>query len=289
MDSRSDGFCQWTMRQRTDGKGDRAVFRKPRALTLDPAAEAFLLVGDVDTVRRVDLADGTVTTLAGGWHGFADSSREPASAWAPDRMKGVACFLGPAAIAISLGQAFIADEGNSAVRRLDLQTGELTTVAGHHFYPVYHPGPMIGELELSLNEAGRAYLPEGGTYDRARKEFHRTGASEETLQPRFATLSQPRGIAFDDRGRCLATLDQHIIRLDLGDRNPVPGPAAFLHEAKAGPAQASEGRGDRKAGSPAAGDAKAEGTDPPCGDGTPRPGWAPLSQTEEPYTLSLEE
>ncbi|EOD20532.1 hypothetical protein EMIHUDRAFT_355105, partial [Emiliania huxleyi CCMP1516] len=72
-------------------------------------------------IRRVEVATGAVTTIAGsGEDGDADGVGDTAE------------FCSPTGIAISPdgGALFVADHGNRKIRRVEVATGEVTTVAG---------------------------------------------------------------------------------------------------------------------------------------------------------------
>ena len=105
-----------------DGVGDAAQFCSPAGIAISPDGSA-LFVADHDNqkIRRVEVATGAVTTLAGsGEDGDADGV-------------GVAArFCYPRGIAISPdGSAlFVADSSNHKIRRVEVATGAVTTLAG---------------------------------------------------------------------------------------------------------------------------------------------------------------
>ncbi|EOD27096.1 hypothetical protein EMIHUDRAFT_353724, partial [Emiliania huxleyi CCMP1516] len=72
-------------------------------------------------IRRVEVATGAVTTLAGSGE-FCDT----------DGVGDAAEFCGPRGIAISPdgGALFVADFSNRKIRRVEVATGEVTTIAG---------------------------------------------------------------------------------------------------------------------------------------------------------------
>lgn len=110
-------------RGNANGSGPAARFAFPTALTLS-ADSSFALVADSDnhTVRRIDLPSGSVTTLAGGagLRGAADGTGT------------VARFAFPRGVALSADSSFalVADSDNHLIRRIDLMTGNVTTLAG---------------------------------------------------------------------------------------------------------------------------------------------------------------
>jgi DNA-binding beta-propeller fold protein YncE len=100
-----------------------------QATLCDPSGLAFtdgaLFVADAatQTVRRVDLSAGTVSTLAG----------TPYARGHADGRGAVARFATPAALAFEGGSLFVADGDDGLVRRVNVATGEVTTVAGARF------------------------------------------------------------------------------------------------------------------------------------------------------------
>jgi DNA-binding beta-propeller fold protein YncE len=102
------------------GPASAAQLNTPRFLAV---ASGYLYVSDSgnNRVRRVDLATATITTFAGtGVAGFAGDGG-PASA---------AQLNTPRFLAVASGYLYISDSGNNRVRRVDLATGTITTVAG---------------------------------------------------------------------------------------------------------------------------------------------------------------
>jgi hypothetical protein len=104
-----------------DGVGKAGLFREPWGLAYDPSG--LLLVADRmnSTIRKIELASGKVTTLAG-------MARVEGSS---DGVGATARFYGPTDVAVDgRGNIFIADHGNSTIRKLMLSTAEVTTLAG---------------------------------------------------------------------------------------------------------------------------------------------------------------
>jgi len=103
------------------GPATAAQINGPFGLAVD---SANLYIGDTgnNRVRRVDLATGIITTIAGtGVTGFAGDGG-PATA---------AQLSVPRGLALGSGNLYIGDVGNHRVRRVDLVTGTITTFAGN--------------------------------------------------------------------------------------------------------------------------------------------------------------
>jgi len=102
-----------------DGTGAAARFGGPVGIAID---RTNLYVTDFNTaaIRKIEIATGVVTTLAG-------TSLRLGSA---DGIGAAARFNKPAGIATDGTNLFVADSGNHTVRKVVIATGEVTTLAG---------------------------------------------------------------------------------------------------------------------------------------------------------------
>ncbi len=94
----------------------------PGGVALDGAGNIYLSDTLNDRVRRVDAVTGLITTVAGnGTIGFAGDGG----------LGTQALIASPAGLAVDgAGFLYVADTGNHAIRRIDLATDIITTVAG---------------------------------------------------------------------------------------------------------------------------------------------------------------
>jgi DNA-binding beta-propeller fold protein YncE len=119
----------------TDGTGTGALFNQPVGLAIDDSG-TYLYVADLQnsTIRRVEIATGMVTTIAGkaGYNHSADGVGTAAS------------FNRPWAITLRGTSLYIADTMSHIIRKLDLATNEVTTVAGTVGVPGYDNGTGTG-------------------------------------------------------------------------------------------------------------------------------------------------
>ncbi|MCK6684342.1 MAG: hypothetical protein L6R30_18220 [Thermoanaerobaculia bacterium] len=124
-----------------DAAGTDARFWKPQRLTSD-GTTAYVSDTGNHTIRAVSLSDGRVWTLAGspGLRGSADGRGSSSR------------FNSPLGISMNGGFLYVADSGNSAVRRVDRITGEVTTIAGRAGERGYADG---------LASAARFWKPSG--------------------------------------------------------------------------------------------------------------------------------
>ena len=107
-----------------DGPALSAEFQDPRGLALDAPLDAlFIADRDNNVIRELNLATGTVSTVAGTGTFGDGGTNIPATS---------AELASPTAVAIgNSGQdLFIADTFNNMVREVNLSTGIITTVAG---------------------------------------------------------------------------------------------------------------------------------------------------------------
>ncbi|HET9122792.1 MAG TPA: hypothetical protein VFN52_04725 [Acidiferrobacteraceae bacterium] len=103
----------------SDGTGNLARFQTPRGVTSDGTnlyvADAFNY-----TIRKIVLATGAVTTLAG----------LPGSQGSTDGAGAAARFSYPSGVTTDGTDLYVADSGNDTIRAIVLATGVVTTLAG---------------------------------------------------------------------------------------------------------------------------------------------------------------
>jgi sugar lactone lactonase YvrE len=105
----------------SDGPGARALFSRVRGLALDGAGHLFAADSGNSTIRQIDLATGTVSTLAG-------LAQAPGST---DGNLAAARFNQPyALLADKNGHLYVGDFNDSIVRVIDLSAGSVKTLAG---------------------------------------------------------------------------------------------------------------------------------------------------------------
>jgi DNA-binding beta-propeller fold protein YncE len=102
-----------------DGIGDRARFYFPYGLTINGRT---LYIADTlnHSIRRVDVVSGEVLTIAGGLGAYG----------AMDGMGREARFNSPFDVATDGKMLYVADTLNHAIRRVELETGIVTTLLG---------------------------------------------------------------------------------------------------------------------------------------------------------------
>lgn len=117
-----------------DGPGETALLGPPSGIAV--TTDGTLYVADTfnAAIRRIS-PDGEVLTVAGGEEGFADGVGEAAR------------FNRPSGLALDGDDTlYVADAFNAVIRRVDLRTGEVTTVVGR----AGEPGHVDGSLDRAL-------------------------------------------------------------------------------------------------------------------------------------------
>ena len=109
------------------GDGDAAtsaLLRTPGDVGWDGARNLYIADRDNHVIRRIDAQTGTISTLAGvaGSPGFSGDGGPAESAQ----------FRYPQSLLVEGRQVLVADRMNHRIRRIDLDTGVITTVAGSH-------------------------------------------------------------------------------------------------------------------------------------------------------------
>ena len=136
-----------------DGTGAGASFKAPFGIASDQGGNLYVV--DDGTIRKIVIATGVVTTLAG-------SPAERASA---DGVGAAARFEGQGLVASDgAGDLFIADTGNSTIRKLEIATGTVTTVVGSAGDARLQlgdlPGRIIAPYGVAVGAAGELFIAE---------------------------------------------------------------------------------------------------------------------------------
>ncbi|MFL5408034.1 MAG: hypothetical protein ACJ79O_19555, partial [Myxococcales bacterium] len=102
-----------------DDDGSDARFADPFSVVADGAGSLYVADTFNNSIRKVAISSGAVTTVAGSRsRGFADGPGTAAE------------FDAPFAIALDGDALYVADTFNHLIRRIDLPTGSVTTIAG---------------------------------------------------------------------------------------------------------------------------------------------------------------
>lgn len=102
-----------------DGIGAAARFDTPMGITTD-GANLYVADYGAHTIRKIVVATGVVTTLAGN----------AGSAGAVDGIGSAARFFQPSGITTDGTNLYVADYGNDTIRKIAIATSVVTTLAG---------------------------------------------------------------------------------------------------------------------------------------------------------------
>ncbi len=211
------------------GPATKALLNEPYEVRFDKAGHMYFVEMQNHLVRRVNAKTGVISTVAGtGSPGFAGDGGPAVKAQ----------FRQPHSIALDhdapdgRGGLYVADIGNHRVRRLDLKTGRIETVAGTGERTLPTDGqaaggrPILGPRALAID--GRTMwiaLREGNSVwrmDLGRGTLHhvagtgRKGYTDGAVKT--ATFDGPKGIAVG-RGGTIYVVDtenQAIRAIELG-------------------------------------------------------------------------
>jgi sugar lactone lactonase YvrE len=204
------------------GPAVKARLNFPSAVAVDADGTLFIADTTNHRVRRVDPKTGTITTIAGtGQRRFSGEGGPAAKA----------ALNEPSALALDgRGGLYVADQSNNRVRRIDLATGIIVTVAGTgeagytgDGIPAVEAG-LAGPSGLAWGEDGTLYVAD--TFNgRIRAVDCATGVIRTVAgdggEYRYqgvpnewsTSLSRPYGIALDREEHVLITdSDSHLLR-----------------------------------------------------------------------------
>ncbi len=205
------------------GPASAASFSAPHEIRFDRESNLFVVERDAHVVRRVDARTRTVSTVAGtGEEGFSgDGGPAPR-----------AQLRQPHSIAFDADEnLLICDIGNSRVRRVNMETGTISTLSGtgdRDGTPDEGPlqgTPLRGPRSIDTDDEGNAYLVlrEGNAVFRLDLRASRlqriagtgeTGFTGEGGPALDATFNGPKGIAYSraDRSLYIVDTENHVIR-----------------------------------------------------------------------------
>jgi sugar lactone lactonase YvrE len=133
-----------------DGPLLTAEFREPYDLAIDGSGQ-ILYVAEETRVRKIAIASGTVSTVAGSTRGFADG---PASQALFDGARGVTLD--------GAGTLVIADRDNNRIRTVDIAMGMVGTLAGTGVYGFKDGAATAAQFAfpygVAVDASGRVYV-----------------------------------------------------------------------------------------------------------------------------------
>ncbi len=196
------------------GPATSASMEGPAACALDSAGNLYVADGANNVIRKISVATGVITTVAGnGAGGGFSGDGGPAIKAELNSPDGV--------VVDSSGNLFISDTSNQRVREVNASTGMISTIAGNGTYG--YPGSggkatstVMGNPEgLTLDSDGNLYIAEEGACAVAKLSLS-TGTiaivagTGKSCSPgenngdgglaKLASLAEPAGVALDSAG-----------------------------------------------------------------------------------------
>ena len=139
-----------------------ALLRSPQGVALDGAGNAYVADTGNHLVRKISATTGLITTIAGTGLDLYGGDGGPAAA---------ANLNGPQGVALDgAGNLYIADTGNQRIRKVNLATGVITTVAGNGSAGFSGDHGFASTASLSypagvaLDGAGNLYIADTNNY-----------------------------------------------------------------------------------------------------------------------------
>jgi sugar lactone lactonase YvrE len=203
------------------GPATSATLDSPQGLALDTTNNLYIADTHNQRIRKLNLATGIITTIAGSTSGFSGDGTSAVSAQ----------LSLPTALALdSSGNLYIADTGNHRIRKLNLATSIITTIAGNGTQGYSDDaGPATSAAidsptGIALDNSSNLYLADTHNH-RIRKIAASTGVittiagsgsqgfSGDTTAATTANLALPHGLTADSAGNLyLADTANHRIR-----------------------------------------------------------------------------
>lgn len=214
------------------GAATSALLNEPYEVRFDRRGDLFFVEMKNHVVRRVDRKSGAISTVAGvggeaGFSGDGGPARE-------------AKFRQPHSIAFDReGALLVCDIGNHRVRRIDMRSGKISTLAGNGGREALAEGapfdattPLNGPRAIDFDAQGNLFLVlrEGNRVYRVDRKTRKLellagtgtkGWTGDGGDARQADLNGPKGVAWSPRENAiyLADTESHTIRrVDLATR-----------------------------------------------------------------------
>jgi sugar lactone lactonase YvrE len=209
---------------RGDGElATQAVFNFPSAVAVADDGTVFIADTWNHRIRKVDPQTGVISTIAGTGQ---------AKFYGDNGQAEKAALNEPVALAIDANSnLLVADQSNNRIRKIDLSSGLITTIAGNG-ESGYNGDGVLGPDAALAGPSGLALDSEENLYiadtfsSRIRKIDRKTGLIETILggigvyqfvageNESSESLSRPYALAIDASGRLFITdSDNHLIRV----------------------------------------------------------------------------
>jgi hypothetical protein len=191
------------------GQANNAMLRSPDGVAVDTAGNVYIADSSDSRIRKVDAMTGVITTIAGtGTYGYAGDGG-PATSAQLSYPRGVAVD--------TAGNIYIADQGDSRIRKITVSSGVITTIAGTGAAGYNGDGGQATNAQLNrpsgvaVDAFGNVYIADLDN-DRVRKVDAITGLittiagtgtdgyNGDNITATAAQLRNPIGVAVDALG-----------------------------------------------------------------------------------------
>ena len=223
------GFGSGTGHGDFTGDGAAATAAKlsfPTGVAVDKIGNIYIADQKNNRVRRVDTS-GTISTVAG--NGGAAYTGDGAAA-------ASAQLSGPTRVVLdTFGNIYIADAGNNAIRKIDVTTGNISTIAGTGVagyngdaVPA-NTSQLNNPMDVAVNDSGYVFIAD--TYNNRIRKVDLYGVITTVAGngiPGYAgdggpapasVIYYPSGIVIDDSSRVYFSQlgDSHVRKIELND------------------------------------------------------------------------
>ncbi|MGA1197444.1 MAG: Ig-like domain-containing protein, partial [Candidatus Latescibacterota bacterium] len=189
------------------GPATQATFWHPQDVFVTNTGDIFVADTKNNCIRKIDAQTGIITTVAGtGQYGYSGD----------DSLATQASLAYPSAVWVTnTGDIYIVDRSNHRIRKVDAQTGIITTIGPtkNNLTPLNSPSDIV------IDENGAFYVSDSWHNQILKLEDNTYSIVAGTGQPGFtegnplqASLNYPSGIAIDNNTLYVTDRFNHSIR-----------------------------------------------------------------------------